>query len=117
MNIKDRYKLVNKNIRTFLDSNSKHILAGNGYNKIISINVGNTLAHERTKFTKAYELLSFGHVIATETKLKSGKRPDILVLDLETPMAYEIIKTETKESIEKKRKEYYPIMVYTVEAL
>lgn len=80
----------------------------------VFLNTGNTLDHELLKCAVAYNLIQQGRTIVCEAKLKNGKRPDILVIDIYPPKAYEILKSETDAMLEKKRLAYLPIQIIPI---
>ncbi len=102
--------IINSNKFEHLDSMQK--LLPNA----VVLNTHNSLEHELKKCEIAYKLKKAGHTFVTESKLKNGKRPDILVLDLMQPIAYEIIHSETADSISKKIKTYNGIKIIQVDA-
>jgi len=102
------YQIINKNIRDLLDTMSSKII------NVVRIDSGNSLEHELKKCEIAYNLLKQGRTIITEAKLKNGKKPDILVLDLNNPIAYEIMKSESMKSIHKKEEEYLGIRIIPI---
>lgn len=103
-----RQAIINQNVRLHLSPMSK-IHRNNP-----SINSGNTLEHEMKKCEICYHLKKTGIEFACEAILKNGLRPDIITLDTNTPVAYEIMKSESEESIIKKTKEYEGIIIVRV---
>lgn len=101
-------KIVNDNTREYLASGQKLV-----WNEP-RINIGNTQAHEMRKCELCYELKKIGKIFLSEPRLQSGGRPDILIMDTWPPIAYEIMQTETQESIEKKRIKYGDIVIEEV---
>lgn len=103
-----RQKIINDNLRTYIRMSSKlHRFGG--------INKHNTREHEFAKLIKAFELYyDEGCEVLIEPILKNGYRPDILVLDTETPIAYEIVMTEKEESLVKKQTSYEGIEIKVV---
>ena len=94
-------EIINNNLRKYFDYSVKREL------NIIKLNTHNTKMHELKKTEIAYNLQKAGHSFICEGKLLSDNgRPDITVLDLKEPIAYEIIHSETNESLETKRKKY-----------
>lgn len=94
------YDTINRNLREHFAPMQKRIRP----NTIL--NTSNTLEHELKKMEIAYKLMEQGREIIIEGKLKNGKRPDIVVLDIKNPIAYEIMKSESDESISKKEESY-----------
>lgn len=92
--------IINTNKRNFIRDNQKI-----EYNSV-KINHGNTLEHELMKCEISYKLRKNGHTFLTEAILKNGDRPDIIVMDISPPIAYEVMKSETDKSIEVKRNSY-----------
>ncbi len=112
MNILDKQRLVNDNKRKYLDMMSVQ------HTNVVSMNSGNTIAHELKKAEICYELQRDGHVFVTEQKLKAPLhgRPDILILDSFPPLAYEIVCSETEESLLRKKQKYGDISIVVVKA-
>lgn len=110
MVLKKDSKIVSDNIRKYLDPMSRSHL------DVININSGNKLEHELMKTEICYKLLQRGHTFVTEAKLKTGKRPDILVLDLKDALCYEIMCSEKEESLSDKNKQenYMEIQILPV---
>jgi hypothetical protein len=104
---------INKNLRLF-DPMAKRHIAGPKYSKIIAINTGNTIEHEKKKLEVAYDLLKEGRTIITEGKLLNGKRPDICTIDTIIPTAYEIMKSEKDDSIKGKKISYKGIDIVEI---
>lgn len=101
---------INTNKRKYLDAMQRI-----DYN-VIKINIGNTKEHEMKKCDLAYDLIKGGNIILTETKLKNGKRPDIIVMDTVIPIAIEVMKSEKESSIKEKEKNYMGMIIKTVKA-
>ena len=74
---------------------------------------GETWEHVLTKLRICYLLKSEGQEFLTEAIFNNGERCDILNLD--EGVIYEIINSETKESIEKKKKSY-PLPLIVIDA-
>jgi len=71
--------------------------------------------HEQTKSYLFTKLVYFGgHIVVVNGKLKNGKCPDIVILDLEEPFGYEIINSETEKMTEAKA---YPFKVIRIDQL
>ncbi len=73
-------KLISENIVKYLDPMKRHFI------DTVAINSGNTLEHEMKKCELAYNLKKDGLTFCSEAPLKTGSRPDIMVLDLENPI-------------------------------
>ena len=71
---------------------------------VVKLSKSNTLEHELAKTILAHECLQLGQTFVSEARFKNNKRADIFVLD--DCVAYEIVHSESKKSIEKKKKEY-----------
>ena len=110
----ERNEIINTNLRNHFDLMAKKHIAGPERGSHIAINIGNSKAHEMKKAEVCYDLLRIGATIITEGKLINGKRPDILRLDLITPVAYEIVKSETQKSIDAKKISYAGIDIVEV---
>lgn len=104
----DRQTTINNNLRDYVNINSKrHRLGG--------INRNNTYAHEKAKLLKAFDLAyNEGCEVLIEPILNNGYRPDVLVLDTETPIAYEIVCTENEESLLRKQVNYQGIKIVPI---
>lgn len=92
-------RIINNCLRDFVKSHSKH-------HGIPGHNRGATLEHELKKYEVALKLERAGHFILIEPLLETGKRPDILVVDVYPPIAYEIMHSEEMKSIRLKRENY-----------
>src|SRR3972149_2854764 len=75
---------------------------------VVKINEHNTLEHELAKFLLCWELKSLGKEFVTEAIFCNKKRADILVLD--DCEAWEVVKSESDESIKRKETDY-PVSV------
>ena len=104
----DLQKVINDNKRSYLATMSKNLEGLNGFNS------NNTPEHETKKYEIAMSLLRDGHTVMIEPTLRNGKRPDVLVLDVEPPIAYEIAKSESDESLLRKAEGYLGILVKKV---
>ena len=99
-----------------LDTNRKNNfdLLDNSYNiktNRLKFNVredDSTLKHELAKFLLAYELQQNKKKYVCEAIFKNGKRADLFILD--NGEAYEVVKSETKESM-KNKEEDYPVPI------
>lgn len=109
MDIKKTQKIINSNIRDYLDPMQKLI-----HNPAVKLDGGNSPEHELKKTEICLKLIMEGLHFVTEAKLKNGKKPDILVLDVEPPIAYEIQCSESDRSIEEKNKTYGNITVIPI---
>lgn len=94
------YKLINDNKRKYLNP-MKPLVKG------LVMNTHNSLEHELKKAEIYYNCKKDGLEVYSEVSLKTtghtGQRiADIIVLDLETPIIYEIAKSETEESLDAK---------------
>lgn len=108
MSLQERRRTAAHNLREYFDNMTiRHI-------GCVNLNTGNSLTHELMKAETAYNLKSEGNIIATELTTKKGKRCDIVVLDVTPPMVYEIVHTETTESMRKKIKDYLPLRIHFV---
>jgi len=63
-----------------------------------------TWEHELAKTKLAWELMKRGHEVLTEAIFETGGRAD--VLDLDTGIAYEIVKSESIDSLQAKARKY-----------
>lgn len=105
MNQKETIVQEQKNARSFNYQDR-------GHRNCIRINIGNSIPHEAKKFLKCFELQEQGHKFITEARLLNLEgRIDII--DLTDGIAYEVMESESKESIEWKRK-VYPFPVETI---
>lgn len=102
-----RQEVINNNYREFLDPMSKK-------HKLEGVNIGNTALHEMKKLEIALNCKRDGLEILLEPKLTSGFRPDVLVVDTNPPIAYEVVCSESEESIAKKHAHYHGITVIPV---
>ena len=108
MNKIERRRLVWKNLNEFFDISSR--LDTN----VVKLNTNNSLEHELKKAEIAFNCIKDGFTIITEGKLKSGKRPDVTILDLNIPIVYEVAKSETEDSLIQKEKDYKGMKVIKV---
>jgi hypothetical protein len=114
MDIK-KEELINKNLREFFCPMARRsILRPKDQGIGFKINTGNTLEHEIKKLEIAYNCLRDRFSVIIEGKLKNNKRPDVLILDLINPIAYEVMKSEKNESIKKKEENYLGIKIIKV---
>ena len=100
--------LINDNLRNYFDSTKKHHLKLPGHNR------DNSLEHELKKYEVAMKLEREGRTVIVEGILTSGLRPDLVVLDLPEPLAYEIVMSESEESI-KSKQSAYPFEIITID--
>lgn len=98
-------KVINDNKRDYLSTMSKNPEGLNGFNR------SHTERHEDKKYQIARKLLRHGHTIMIEPTLKNKKQPDILVLDVIPPIAYEIAVSESDKSLDKKEENYLGIKI------
>lgn len=85
------------------------------YSNCVRINQNNSLKHEVKKLEICYELIKNGFEVFTECEFNSGIC-DILSIDrFGNPLIYEIVVSETKESIENK-KLIYPFEIVEIKA-
>lgn len=95
------YKIINNNIRKFFNPIKNRPL------NFIPIRGNQTKEHFMKMCDTAWDVVvEQGRVVVVDVELKSGQRPDIVCVDLEEPIAYEIMKSETQKSIDKKKEEY-----------
>jgi len=92
----------------------------NPYKKIIhnqpTINSGNTLEHEMKKCEICYNMKKEGIAFVCEAELQnSQKRPDILITSLVEPICYEVVHSESEDSIKEKIANY-PFKIVVVRA-
>ena len=86
------------------------------YSNCIRINFNNSLEHERKKFEIALELIKSGIEIFTEVEFLTGGICDILSIDKNgDALIYEIVNTESKESIAAKKLKY-PFEIVEIKA-
>jgi hypothetical protein len=76
----------------------------------VRISAANSIAHERAKLDLCKDLLTNNHLYLTEARGK-GWRVD--VLDLSDGVAYEIVCSESEESIARKES-VYPFRIFVV---
>lgn len=105
MNKEQQQKIINSNKRKLLDPMQKF-----NYN-CVKFNTHNTIEHELTKAKICYKLQQAGHTYLTEIQLRTGGKPDILVMDLLNPIAYEIMQSESDISISEKEAKYHGIRI------
>lgn len=105
MNLKQKMETKNNSAR-LLEFTSR------GHRNCLRVNVNNTFAHEHKKFEVYWMLKCLGYEVVTEAEFRGkNARADLFVLD--DCVAIEIIESEKKDSIEKKRK-IYPCRIVTV---
>ena len=104
MNKEDLARRRNDTARLFRQTSKIH-------RGCIRLNAGSTWEHELAKIYKCRELLRQGKDFITEAEFEGGQgRADIVCLD--EGVVYEIVQTESEESIQDKRKRYpLPIVV------
>ena len=98
------YKLLNDNKRKFLNLMKP-------LHKGVQINTHNSLEHELKKAEIFYNAKKEGLEVFTEVHLKStghtGQRiADVIVLDLQVPIIYEVADSETEDSLNKKLEDF-----------
>ena len=76
------------------------------HNNCFRAGINETDAHIKKKFERWLYWRRLGATVFTELILKSGLRPDILVVTDEKIFIEEIVKSESNESIELKKTEY-----------
>ena len=108
MTNKKEQEIINTNKRGLLDKMQKLV-----YN-VVRLNTGNTWEHERMKAEICYTLQRNGRQFLTEVQLRTGGRPDILVMDTIPPVAYEIMVSESDKSINEKEAKYHGIKLIKV---
>ena len=108
MNKEETQRIINSNVRGLLDPLQKLV-----YN-VVKLNTGNLLEHERLKTEVCYALQKNGHTYLTEPQLRTGGRPDILVMDIQPPIAYEIMVSESDKSITEKEAKYHGITIVKI---
>lgn len=109
MNKKQLQRIRNDNYRLVDSSKS---LAGESRYGIVRINTNNSLKHEQKKLEICYCLKKRNHQFLTECRFKAGGRAD--VFDLDRSEAYEVVVSESEDSIKSKR-DKYPVPVIVVE--
>lgn len=102
------YAQIRKNLRDYFDPMKKQHL------NVVVLNTGNTLEHEIKKAEICFKLQQHGHEFICEGILRNGKRPDITVLDVEPPIAYEITHSEKEASILQKSQAYGNIRIIPI---
>ena len=108
MNKEETQRIINSNKRGLIDPMQKLV-----YNAV-RFNTGNSWNHERMKAELCYTLQKHGRTYLTEPQLRTGGRPDILVMDTEPPVAYEIMVSESDKSINEKEAKYHNIKLVKV---
>ena len=103
MNEQQKQRIRNDNLR-YLDIFK--LIGGESKKGIIRINVNNSIEHERKKFELAYDLKSQGHHFITEAPFKLPRSGRCDLIDLDDGTVYEIVKTESTESILQKQRKY-----------
>ena len=87
--------------------------AFNSKENVIKLNKNNTIEHELAKALICIEAMERGVDFVSEAVFENGKRADVFLLQDEE--AIEIVKTESKKSIEKKHKDY-PVDIRALKA-
>lgn len=106
--------IINTNIRTYLALMNRKTIAGPYHHTAIALSKWNSATHEGLKALKCHQLLKEGRTIITEARLKTGARPDILVVDTQPPHVYEILVSETNEHALEKKERYMQLPIHTV---
>lgn len=102
-------EIINCNVRNLIDAMQKINL------NAVNLDTGNSLEHELKKAEICFKLQELGRSFVTERRLKYSKcKPDILVMDLEEPICYEIMKSEKDISINEKVAKYHGIRIIKV---
>lgn len=101
--------IINKNIRKYLD------FGFTNYQNAIKIHGSESKEHFIAKCSLCFDFKRQGRIFITEAKLKGTKFiPDVLLIDCEPMEAYEIMKSEKDESIEKKAEKYDGIRIFPI---
>lgn len=111
MNKEEKQRIINSNARGLLDPMQKLV-----YN-VVRLSSGNTLKHKLEKTKICHRLQQAGHTYLTEPRLRTGGRPDILVMDIKKPVAYEIMVSESDKSINNKEADYHGITLVPVRVI
>lgn len=105
MNEKDRQAKRNRIRRLLRHQSGIHV-------NCIRINTGNTRAHELAKFELAWKLHEDRHSFICEAEFESPFKKRADVVDLDDGVVYEIVVSESEESIVKKQGTYpLPVIV------
>ena len=105
-----KQKIINDNLRKFFQpGEGKHV-------NTVRFNTGSTEEHELMKAKVAFNAMREGFTIITEGKLKNGKRPDIVILDLPNPIAYEVMHSEELSNLTNKQNSYKGMRVIPVDS-
>lgn len=80
----------------------------------IKLNPNNSKEHEMKKVEICWELLKANKSFLTEAEFENGKKCDVVCLD--DAIVWEVLHSETPESIENKRKNY-PLEIKTVKTV
>jgi hypothetical protein len=107
MNKNNLQHIINANLRLFDTSYNRTL-------NIVRFNVGSTKTHEMKKAEICYNLQKEGRTFICEGRMKNGMRPDVCVLDTQIPIAYEIMCSESEESIQTKTTTYGDIKIIPV---
>lgn len=89
-----KQRLINQNIR-------KYFNLGTRTNKL-TIERNASFRHEVVKALVFTKLIFEGNTVVCTGKLKNGNIPDLVIVDLEEPIAYEICESETKKRTKEK---------------
>lgn len=104
-----RQNIINQNTRYYLDKTSYRPKHFNQIRQDYNCNH----VHEDLTARICNALSAVGGVFLCQARLKDGKRPDIIRLDIDPPIVYEIVDTEPLNSIIIK-KSIYPIEIVLV---
>jgi len=103
------YKLINENKRKFIDPMTK-------LHKGCVMNTHNSPEHEMKKAKIFYNCQKDGLEVYAEVPIKGTDRiADIIILDLKTPIIYEVAATESKASIAAKKKDFEKLGLRMIE--
>lgn len=110
MNQFDKQRIINNNKRKYIEP-----LQPLKYG-VVKFYKNNTATHEITKEKLMNVLTLIGHDVLSEVKLRKPLRgrPDLLIMDVEPPIAVEIVCTESDDSIIRKINNYGDIKVVVV---
>lgn len=94
--------IINDNLRKYFKPMSRQAIAGPNYHSVVALNSGSKISHELKKTEIVLNCLKDGNTVITEGVMVNNARPDICVLDLETPVIYEVMDSETDERCDSK---------------
>jgi competence CoiA-like predicted nuclease len=102
--------VINNNRREYLD-----FLVRDNSIDLCNGEKNESMEHFLKKCEIAKKLTAMGHHVVCEGKLKNNVgRPDVLVLDVSPPIAYEIVHSETESSLKAKAEKYGDIRIVVV---